>query len=591
MKADENRKWTPAVVHGAVVAMIFVTAMATGPDPARGGAGDGVTEVEVGCNERGVRCRALAGGIALPGGLRGQFLLSFEDATLLDADSFDVSARVVNPRDPQLRSRLPRDTFIPSDFPVLLRIEPTQGGRLSFRRNWTLEVVTPNLEFTSHTPYRLFRAPNGGAFEDISLGLGSGSFRVLGSGAAFSELVIAADLRPVERVVGGKLARLQARLAAVQDEIGSAFDELDGALDEALAALQAGAVVQAIGSLDAFLAAVESASGDEIPDDTIPGDGVVGIAADLLSAARTLRHSLVLGLQSAQGGMSGFSKRLDVGPHSVDLRFEFEDAFVVDVDDLEIAGEIVDVNDPALRARLPEGVAVPEEFPVLIRVNPEAGREQAFGGVFDVEMRTDSLDFLGGTPLRLFKAPDGGAFEDVTRTFGLGSFRIGASGASFSEFLIAEDRRPIETVVATKFQSAGDVIDASAGDVPAAVRQQLKAALAEVQEDVEQGRLGEAFAGIASLVATIEEAAGDTLPSLWRSGEALVNVAGELLSLLETLKFSLELQEAPTAGSPGDVNQDGKVDVGDVFFLIDQVFGDAPQPAGILFPPETDEQR
>ncbi|HEX9734442.1 MAG TPA: DUF6689 family protein [Thermoanaerobaculia bacterium] len=591
MKADhswsnvqQSRRRAAAVGTAALVWGLAALA----PAPVR--AQDGVTEVEVGCDDSGERCRALAARIVLPAGRVGQLRLSFADASSLSADSLEISAEIVDPRD--LRSRLPAGTYVPPAFPVLVKIEPAQGARLSFRRHWTLELVTPNLDFSSHTPYRLFRAPDGDSdFEDISLGLGSGSFRAFGAGAAFSEFVIAADLRPVERVVGGKLARLQARLAEAESAIGSgAFDDLDELLDDTLAALQSGAVGQAVGLLDAFVDRVESASGNDVPDDTVPGDGVVGVAAQLLSTALTLRHTLVLGLQSAQGGMSGFSKRLQVGPHTVDLVFEFEDAFVVDVDDLEIEGEIVDVNASGLRARLPQGVQVPAGFPVLIRVNPLAGRDQAFGGAFAIEVRTDSLDFLGGTPLRLFKAPDGGAFRDITRTYGFGSFRVGGAAASFSEFVIAEDRRPIAGVVAEKFQSVGDTIDASAGDVPAAVRGQLKAALSQVRQDVEEGRPDDALAGLESLVGSIEEAAGDSIPSLWRSGESLVNVAGELVSLLETLKFSLELQEAPTVGSPGDVNQDGKVDVGDVFFLIDQVFGDAPPP-GILSPPASDEQR
>jgi len=202
---------------------------------------------------------------------------------------------------------------------------------------------------------------------------------------------------------------------------------------------------------------------------------------------------------------------------------------------------------------------------------------------------TDSLQFLGGTPLRLFKAPDGGAFADITRTYGLGSFRVRGSGASFSEFVIAEDMRPVGNVVGRKLQAAGEILDAAAS-VPPAVRQQLRGAVAQVREQVDQGAYGDAIDGVKALVAAIEELSGDSIPGVWRSSEPGGNVAGELVAVLETLTFSLELRQTPAVALPGDVNQDGKVDVGDVFFLIDQVFGDA-SPAGILLPPDTDEQR
>ena len=375
------------------------------------GTDDGIAGIEVGCDDRGTGCRAVFADIELPGDVRGQLRVSFADATLLGASTLEIFAQLVDPRDPQLTDRLPRDTFIPSDFPVLVRIEPRRDGLFSYRRNWTLELVTENLEFSSRTPYRLFRAPTGGAFEDISASLGSGSFRVRGAAASFSEFVIAADLRPVERVAGRKFALLEARLSANAEDIGAVADDLEQFAGQARQAVEEGNLPAAVRNLESFIGLVEASSGTEIPDDSSPGDGVVGIAAQLLSSALTLRHSLFLGLQSAQGGMSGFSRRFNAGGHSVVVKLDFEEAFVVDPEILDITPQLIDVNDPALVARLPEGVRVPEEFPVLIRINPRPGEEPAFSGIFEIEIQTDSLDFLGGTPLRLFKAPDGGAFE------------------------------------------------------------------------------------------------------------------------------------------------------------------------------------
>ena len=584
MKAKNSTKNRTTLLAWAIATMILSALPAV--------AQDGITEVEVGCNDQGTRCREVFAAFEFPDeGVEGYLELIFEDATSLTPESFDVKARLVDPGDPVLTARLPRDTFIPDDFPVLVTIEPQRGGALSFRRNWTLELVAENLEFSSHTPYRLLRAPTGGAFQDISFSLGSGSFRVRGAGGRFSEFVVVADLRTLERVVTGKLGRLRAALAASADDISTVLDDLTQLVDETQQALEDGELPLAVRSVEKFITFVEERSGTDIPDGTVPGnEGAAAVSALLLSSALTLQHTIFLGLESAQGGMSGFSTRLKVGEHDVKIDLEFEDAFVIDPEDLDIKGEIVDVNGSAIRDRLPEGVHVPEEFPVLIRINPKSGVSQAFNGIFEIELQTDSLRFLGGTPLRLFKAPDGGAFEDITRTYGLGSFRVRGAGGRFSEFLVVEDMRPVEAVVADKFQDVDQVVTDNASDLPAVLRRDLRNALAQVQQAVNQGEFEEAIIGIEALVETIEDNAGEGIPALWRSDDGSFNVAGELISVLESLIFSLEILDAPTLAEPGDVNRDGEVDVGDVFFLIDPIFGDSPPPAEFFFPPRDDDE-
>lgn len=554
------------------------------------GAQSGVEEIDVGCDDQGLRCRELSAAFDLPGGRSGRIRLSFEDATRLNGESFDVQAELVDPRDREVTSRLPRDTFVPGDFPVKLTVEPRRGGGLTFRRHWTLELTSDNLDFSSHTPYRLFRARPGGQFEDISFSLGSGSFRVRGAGGRFSEFLIVADMRPAARVIAAKLARLRLVLESVGGDIGTAADALGRRLDQAQEALAEGDLPQAIARIDDFLALVEARSGTDIPDDTRPDDDVEGVAARLLAGGLTLRHAIFLGLESAQGGMSGFSRRLTVGGHDVRVDLAFSEAFVARRESFEIEGEIVDADDPALLGRLPGGVRVPEEFPVLLRIGPRPGARQTFRGAFEVELRTGSLDFVGGTALRLFKAPDGGAFEDITRTYGLGSFRVRGAGGRFSEFLIVEDTRPIASILARKLESAAEVIEANAGEIPAAVRADLEAALGEIGESIEQGNFRQAIARAEAVVEAIGQASGDDIPALWRSDEPLANVAGEMISLLSTLVFSLELRDQPTAAPSGDVNGDGVVDIIDVFALINQVFGGEPPPAPLLSPSADDER-
>ncbi len=537
--------------------------------------GDGTVLAEVLCDDSGLGCRAVVGQVTLPGGFAASFALRFEGATGLDPDSFAVTTELVDPRDPQLRLRLPAGTFIPSDFPVLLRIEPAEGIPLTFRRNWTLELSTENLEFSSHAPYRLFRSPGVGRFRDITTGLGSGSFRVLAAGDDFSEFLIVADLRPSTGVIGQKLDRLEtlvAASAAVLDE--EVLGELEDRLAAARTAFDGGELPAAIAATRDFLAFVRQQSGDGIPDMSEPGVGRTAVAGQLLASGSTLAHSLVLGLQSAQGGMSGFSRVVEVGGQTVEVAVRFEESFDVDPAGLAFAAELLDdVHDPALLARLPPGVHVPEEFPVLLRVTPDAAREQAFSGIYEIELRTEDLAFVGDSPLRLFKAPDGGAFEDITLSLGLGSFRVLAAGDDFSEFVIASDLRPEAEIVGGKLGRLEARLDANSGALPVALRLQLQAQLAQVAQSIEQGRPREAIGRVDQLVATVRRHSGEDIPALWRSDEALANVAGELLSVAETLRFSLTLAGQP-AVDPADVNRDGQVDVGDVLHLIDRVFGE-----------------
>lgn len=568
-----EKSWnTTGRLLGTVALAAWTLAALTIASPLAAQGGDGTVVAEVLCDDNGINCSAISGHIHLSDEIAAGFALRFEGATGLDSGSLTITAELVDPQDQGLTARLPAGTFIPGDFPVLLTIEPTAGSAFAFRRNWTLELTTENLEFSSHVPYRLFRSPGVGRFRDITFGLGSGSFRVLAGGSDFSELLMVADLRPLDGLIGQKFDRFAALVAASAGQIEGVVDEIEGLAEAARAAYDAGDLPAALAGVQALLAFVRDQSGTAIPDTTVPAEGQVGVSGLLLSSAATLAHSLFLSLESAQGGMSGFSHVLEVGERSVELALRFEEAFDVGPGDLAFTAELIDVHDPAFLARLPDGVHVPEEFPVLLRITPDAAREQAFSGLFEIELVTDDLAFVGDSPLRLFKAPDGGAFEDITHSLGLGSFRVLAGGSDFSEFVIAADLRPLDEVVGDKLARLEGSLEANAGAIPVAVRVQLQAFLAQVGESVQQGETAQAIVQIDRFLTTVRRNSGETIPALWRPGEPLANVAGALRSVAATLRFSLSLAGRPVA-DPADVNRDGQVDVGDVLFLIGRVFG------------------
>lgn len=550
----------------------------------------GIIETEIRCNESAQRCRQIIARFELPGGASGILALSFQEAIGLTRESLGIEVEPIDPRDPQIRARLPRNVFIPDGFPVLIRIEARSGQSvLSFERDWDLEIFTRDLEWSPQTPLGLFRAPTGGSFENISTSVGSGSFRVRGAGGNFSEFVIAADMRPREVVIGRQREQLETIINANLDLLGQSADELLLTLAEIAHALEEDNLRRAVVATDFFLFLVRNlVDTRQIPVDSVPSRGDVSLAASLLSTATSLRHGLLLQLQADRSGTGGFNVEVAVDDErSLEVLLSFEDTFAIDLDRIDISSEIVDPTDPELLARLPSGVTIPEEFPVILSVRPAASVAQAFSGLLEVELRTDALDFLADTPLRLFKAPDGGAFADVTQTFGLGSFRVRGAGGNFSEFLIAEDRRPAEAVVAGKIDRAEKMIEDPDFGLPSAVREELLAGLGQVRQLLASGQLDQALRVIRNFSASVRDMSGDEIPAAWRSGGEALNVAGELRSLAGSIAFSVELQKAP-AVDPADVNRDGRVDVGDVFQVIDRVFGAAP--SGLLRPASEDER-
>ncbi len=107
------------------------------------------------------------------------------DAELLDAGAIAaLDARLPDPAGQQ----------IDPDFPVRIVVEPPPGCGLSFVNEVSFELHTTELNYTPFSPYRLVKAPIGGAFADITAAVESGSIRARGSGGAFSEFAMVQDL-------------------------------------------------------------------------------------------------------------------------------------------------------------------------------------------------------------------------------------------------------------------------------------------------------------------------------------------------------------------------------------------------------------
>lgn len=253
-------------------------------------AAEGITAVTIDGNE--VRAT-----IDLAGSIAADLTVTFEEVVGLSEESLGLSAELVDPTDASILSRMPDPslTGIPSAFPVRVWIEPPSGGPLSFSGIVAVELYTHNLSYTGDTPLRLFAAPAGGPFRDITEFMGTGSYRVRGSRGEFSEFLIVTDLRATSSVITEKFQHLDELLLLHSGEIAPAvLDELEQELSAARSAYAAGDRVAAIQQVEEFAATVHTHGGTEIPDVWRASRDLDNVAGALRAGALTLRFGLNL---------------------------------------------------------------------------------------------------------------------------------------------------------------------------------------------------------------------------------------------------------------------------------------------------------
>ncbi|MEO6263442.1 MAG: DUF6689 family protein [Luteimonas sp.] len=220
-----------------------------------------------------------------------ELTLTFDDASGLSASSLGVSAKLVDITDPSLLARLPDLSLTRPDssFPLLITIEPPATGGLSFHRSARVEVHTHALNYSVGSPYRLFKAPLGGAFRDITDEVAPGSVRARGTTGGFSQFLVLTDLRETGNVIAGKLAWLRARVDALPATEQPPFD---AQLDAVEVAVAGGDFATAIDALDAFRARAAARAGKGLTDEWRATRDADNQAGELLAGAATLKFSI-----------------------------------------------------------------------------------------------------------------------------------------------------------------------------------------------------------------------------------------------------------------------------------------------------------
>lgn len=269
---------------------------------------------------------------------------------------------------------------------------------------------------------------------------------------------------------------------------------------------------------------------------------VAALLASLLPAAAGAQLAAVGPTVTIDGNKAAVT--LAAGGVSVDLTLTFEQVVGLNAANLGISARVVSPSE--LVGRMPDAAltSLPAGFPLMVTVEPPATGGLSFSGVTGVEVHTHDLSFTADSPLRLFKAPIGGPFADITESMGMGSYRARGSSGGFSQFLIVADLRSDSDVVERKLDALDAAFAKGAGAIPASVRGVLQSSLGAIRTAWNGGDVRGAISAAETFAAAVKTAAdAGSVPNVWRSARDLDNVAGNLRAAAGTLRFSLALAE------------------------------------------------
>ncbi|QDH69456.1 hypothetical protein FKV23_04620 [Lysobacter alkalisoli] len=231
--------------------------------------------------------------IGLPGQPMADMTLTFSDARNLKASNLGISAQLVSVTDPDLLSRLsdPQLVQLLSTLPLLITVEPPAASGLSLDRTVRVEVHTHALPYSAGSPFRLFKAPQGGMFRDITDEIAPGSVRARGTTSGFSQFLVLADLRETGTVITEKFDWLRARVNGLPSSVKAGYA---ANLDAAEAACAAGNHADALVALDTIRANASAHAGNELSQTWNAGDAETAVnqAGGLMAGVATLRYSI-----------------------------------------------------------------------------------------------------------------------------------------------------------------------------------------------------------------------------------------------------------------------------------------------------------
>ena len=220
-----------------------------------------------------------------------------------------------------------------------------------------------------------------------------------------------------------------------------------------------------------------------------------------------------------------------------EVSLDFQDATGLSLASLGASAQVVDVSDPVLLARLPGSTltTVANALPVMLTIEPPANGGLSFRGTGRMEIHTHALPYSVGSFFRVFKAPLGGAFRDVTDEIAQGSVRARTTYGGFSQFLILVDLRSTSSVVDEKIGSLRAQVDA----LSTSERGSLIALLNRAEAAIDGADYANAIDAIGDFRTRVQERAGQFIPNEWRATRNVENQAGQLIAGVNSLGFSV----------------------------------------------------
>ena len=201
-------------------------------------------------------------------------------------------------------------------------------------------------------------------------------------------------------------------------------------------------------------------------------------------------------------------------------------------------------------------------FPVMITVEPivlpwlfssgfddgsvAGGGTFSFLNTYQFDVHTHDLVYADRSPYRLFKAQIGGDFHDVTNDVMPGSVRVRGRGGEFSEFVVASDPRSNASLLAAQSVSLEKILELDTRILAAIISDGLRLDLLDLLAQVNALLLVDltgALAALDSLIDLIHLDAGSDIANVWSADHSVVNDAGGMDELAQTLRFSMLLQQ------------------------------------------------
>lgn len=220
-----------------------------------------------------------------------------------------------------------------------------------------------------------------------------------------------------------------------------------------------------------------------------------------------------------------------------EVSLDFQDASGLSPASLGASAQVVELSDPALLARLPGSAltSLTSALPVMLTIEPPVNGGLSFRGTGRMEIHTHALPYSVGSSFRVFKAPLGGAFHDVTDEIAQGSVRARTTYGGFSQFLILVDLRSTSSVIDEKIGSLRAQIDV----LPYGERGSLTAALDRAEAAIVSADYAVAIEAVNDLRSRVQDRAGQFIANEWRATRDVENQAGQLVAGANSLSFSI----------------------------------------------------